>query len=95
MEIIYLKYTMEGKILKNYIKKQNKNHTLSKITIQIFLIFAIATTSIILYDMYINIEIEDSTSYSANKVAKETSTENTDDVSTMLTNASKSVVRNI
>ena len=80
--------------MKNYIKKQNKNHILSKIFIQIFLVFAIATTSIILYDMYIKIEVEDSP-YIASKTTKEISAESSDDVSAMITNASKSVVRNI
>lgn len=80
--------------MKNYIKKQNKNHILGKIFMQIFLVFAIATTSIILYDMYIKIEVEDSP-YIASKTAKEISVESSDEVSTMITDASKSVVRNI
>ncbi len=59
-------------------------------------IFIIATASIILYDMYINIEVEpDINYYTAEKLAKEASIEDTDDVSEMLENASKSVVRNI
>lgn len=80
--------------MKNYIKKQNKSHILSKIIMQIFVVFVIATISIILYDMYIKIEIEDSP-YNASKTAKEISAENSDDVSTMIVNASKGVVRNI
>ena len=60
----------------------------------ILIIFMIATFSIVLYDMYINIEIEDE-SYTPKKVSQEISTENTEDTSTMLENISKSVVRNI
>lgn len=58
------------------------------------MIFSIATVSIVLYDMYINIEIEEET-YTPKKVSQEISAENTEDVSTMLENISKSVVRNI
>ena len=60
----------------------------------ILIIFMIATVSIVLYDMYINIEVEDE-SYIPKKISQEISTENTEDTSTMLENISKSVVRNI
>ena len=49
--------------------------------------------SIVLYDMYINIDTEKEI-YTAEKTAKEVSTKNTDDVSKMLEKVSKSVVRN-
>ena len=80
--------------MKNYIKKQKKNYIVSKMILGILIIFMIATFSIVLYDMYINIEIEDE-SYTPKKVSQEISTENTEDTSTMLENISKSVVRNI
>lgn len=80
--------------MKNYIKKQKKNYILSKIILGILIVFMIATFSIVLYDMYINIEIEDE-SYTPKKVSQEISTENIEDTSTMLENISKSVVRNI
>lgn len=80
--------------MKNYVKKQKKNYILSKMILGILIIFMIATVSIVLYDMYINIEIEDE-SYTPKKVSQEISTENTEDASTMLENISKSVVRNI
>lgn len=80
--------------MKNYRKKEKKNHVISKLILQVLIIFAIATTSIVLYDMYINIDVEEE-SYIAEKVSKEISIKNTEDVSTMLENVSKSVVRNI
>ncbi len=80
--------------MKDYIKKQKKNYIVSKMILGILIIFMIATFSIVLYDMYINIEIEDE-SYTPKKVSQEISTENTEDTSTMLENISKSVVRNI
>lgn len=80
--------------MKNYIKKQKKNYIVSKMILGILIIFMIATFSIVLYDMYINIEIEDE-GYTPKKVSQEISTENTEDTSTMLENISKSVVRNI
>ena len=80
--------------MKNYRKKEKKNHVISKLILQALIIFAIATASIVLYDMYINIDVEEE-SYIAEKVSKEISIKNTEDVSTMLENVSKSVVRNI
>lgn len=80
--------------MKNYVKKQKKNYIISKMILGILIIFMIATFSIVLYDMYINIEIEDE-SYTPKKISQEISTENTEDTSTMLENISKSVVRNI
>ena len=79
--------------MKSYRKKEKKNHILTKIMLQILLIFTIATMSIVLYDMYINIDVEKET-YTAEKTSKEISIQNTQDVSTMLEKVSKSVVRN-
>lgn len=80
--------------LKNYKKKEKKNHLLGKTLGQMFLLFVIATTSIVLYDMYINIDVEDE-SYTTEKISKEISIKNTEDISTMLENVAKSVVRNL
>lgn len=80
--------------MKNYRRKDVKPHLLSKLILQLVITFIIATFSIVLYDMYINIDVEDS-NYTAEKVSKEISTKNTEDVSTMLETVSKSVVRNI
>lgn len=80
--------------MKNYRKKEKKNHILAKFLGQTLFIFMIATLSIVLYDMYINIDVENE-AYTAEKLSKEISTKNTEDVSTMLENVSKSVVRNI
>lgn len=79
--------------MKSYGKKAKKNHIFTKIIINFLLIFIIATMSIVLYDMYINIDTEKEI-YTAEKTAKEVSTKNTDDVSKMLEKVSKSVVRN-
>ena len=82
------------KNLKDYIIRESKSHLLSKLVLQILMIFVIATVSIVLYDMYIDIEVEEG-NYSAEKTTKEISIKNTEDVSTMLENVSKSIVRNI
>ena len=63
--------------------------------LQLLLIFTIATMSIVLYDMYINIDVDvEKETYTAEKTSKEISIQNTQDVSTMLEKVSKSVVRN-
>lgn len=80
--------------MKDYIIRESKSHLLSKLVLQILMIFVVATVSIVLYDMYIDIEVEEG-EYTAEKTAKEISIKNTEDVSTMLENASKSIVRNI
>ncbi len=80
--------------MKNYRKKEKKNHVISKLILQALIIFAIATASIVLYDMYINIDVEEE-SYMAEKASKEISIKNTEDVSAMLENVARSVVRNI
>lgn len=81
--------------MKSYRKKEKKNHILTKIMLQLLLIFTIATMSIVLYDMYINIDVDvEKETYTAEKTSKEISIQNTQDVSTMLEKVSKSVVRN-
>ena len=76
--------------------KKKKTHIFTWIVFEAIFIFIIATASITLYDMYINIDVEpNSDYYTAEKIAKEVSTEDTDDISEVLENTSKSVVRNI
>lgn len=82
------------KILKNHRKREKKNHIFVKIFAELALIFAISTMSIVLYDMYINIDVYEEL-YTAEKVTKEASTGNTKDISSMLEEVSKSVVRYI
>lgn len=82
------------KVLKNHRKREKKNHIFVKIIAEIALIFAISTMSIVLYDMYINIDVYRQ-DYTAEKVSQEASTKDTTDVSSMLEKASKSVVRYI
>lgn len=79
------------KNLKDYIIRENKSHLLSKLVLQILIIFAISTFSIVLYDTYINIEVEDE-SYTAEKLSKEISIQNKEDISEVLEDISKSVV---
>jgi len=74
--------------------KKKKNNIVMWLIGELIFIFIVATASIVLYDMYINIEVEDE-SYIPKKISQEISTENTEDTSTMLENISKSVVRNI
>ena len=76
-------------------KEKNKTHILSRLFSQILLIFLVATMTIVLYDMYINIEVEENDIYVAEKLSKEITTVNTEDISQMLEKVSKSVVRNI
>ena len=80
--------------MENYRKREKKNHIFIKIFGMLMLIFLVATSSIVLYDLYENIEIEDE--YSASKISKEISVaENEKDISKILKEVSKSVVRNI
>lgn len=80
------------KILKNHRKKEKKNHIFIKIFAELALIFAISTMSIVLYDMYINIDVYQQ-DYTVDKVSQEASTRDTKDISSMLEEVSKSVVR--
>lgn len=79
--------------MKNHRKKEKKNHYIAKFFGLILLLFTIATLSIVLYDMYINIDSEDE--YTVEKVVKEISIESTNDISSILEEVSKSVVRDI
>lgn len=83
------------RILKNYNNKKKKNHTLLFLIGEAIFIFIVATASIVLYDMYINVDVVEYESYSAEKISKEVNAQNTNDISDILENASKSVVRNI
>lgn len=74
---------------------KKKTHTLTWLIGETLLIFTVATISIVLYDMYINIDVDKEMKYETQRVAKEVNAEDTQDISTILENASKSVVRNI
>lgn len=56
----------------NYNREKRNNHILTKILGNLILIFTIATISIVLYDMYINIEVYEE-DYTADKISKEVS----------------------
>ena len=79
--------------MKNHRKKEKNNHIFVKIIADIMLIFAVSTMSIILYDMYINIDVYQQ-DYTVEKVSQETNANESEYKSIMLENASKSVVRN-
>ena len=82
-------------ILRNYKKREKKNHIFFKIIIKTLAVFIISTSSIVLYDMYVNIDAKPEESYTSEKLSKEINAENTDDISNVLEKATKSVVRNI
>ena len=79
------------KLLKHHQEERVKKHIFIKLVLELIIVFIIATIAIVLYDMYINIEIENN-SYIAKKVSQEISTEDTEDISTVLEEVSKSVV---
>ncbi len=82
--------------MKNYKNKNHKTSLLTWLIGEAVLIFAVATASIALYDMYINIEVKPYDSYVAEKInKKEKEEQGTDDVSDILANASKSIVRHL
>ena len=58
--------------MENYNQNKKNNHILTKILGKLILIFTIATISIVLYDMYINIEVDEE-DYTADKISKEVS----------------------
>lgn len=62
---------------------------------ELIFIFIVATASIVLYDMYINIDVKEYGEYTTEKVAKVNKQDDTGDISDTLENVSKSVVRNI
>ena len=79
--------------MKNYGRKEKKTHIITWVLIQLIFIFVIATIAIILYDIYINIDVAPYENYvSVEKQAKEVSTEGSDDISETLEIVSKSVV---
>lgn len=93
---IYICFCKKGEeILKNYNSKKKRNHTLLFLVGEAIFIFVVATSSIVLYDMYINIDVVEYEPYSTEKISKEVNAENTNDVSDILENVSRSVVRNI
>ena len=83
------------KRLKKHRVEKNKNHFFLNILTKILAVFIISTASIVLYDMYVNIDVEPKEYYSSEKLSKEINAENVTDISSMLEKATKSVVRNI
>lgn len=79
----------------NYKRKERKENTIAWAITETLFVFVIATITIILYDMYINIEVKQYPDIETQKLAKEVSTGDAENISTMLEEASKSVVRNI
>lgn len=80
-----------------YKEKNKKENLITIILGEIIFVFVIATASIILYDMYINIDVTKDESYKAEKTTQiiESQNENTYNISDILENSSKSVVRDI
>jgi hypothetical protein len=78
----------------NYGKKE-KQHILPWVIGEAVLIFLVATASIILYDIYINIDASPSVPYVPERISKEVNAENETNLSEILESVSKSVVRNI
>ena len=79
----------------NNYKKKEKTHILTWVIGELIFIFIVATTAIILYDMYINIEVAPDEKYKPEKISKQVNVESTNDMSEIIENISKSVVRNI
>jgi len=79
----------------NNYKKKEKTHILTWVIGELIFIFIVATTAIILYDMYINIEVAPDEKYKPEKISKQVNVESTNDMSEIIENTSKSVVRNI
>lgn len=78
--------------MKKYKSKNHKTSIFTWLIIETILIFAVATISIALYDIYINIEVSDVDSYVAEKISKETIKNEDEDISEILENVSKSIV---
>ena len=83
------------KRLKKHRVEKKKNHFFLNILTKKLEVFIISTASIVLYDMYVNIDVEPKEYYSSEKLSKETNVENVTDISGMLEKATKSVVRDI
>ena len=73
-------------------KKEKKQNVFTYLIGEALFMFVIATASIILYDMYINIDVTPQISYTTEKTTKAVNINETNDVSDMLENASLSVV---
>lgn len=80
--------------MKNYKKKEKKPHLLTWLIWEAVFIFIVATASIVLYDMYINVDVEEYKDYQIEKTSKskEVNVENVSDISETLENVSRSVV---
>ncbi len=91
LDILYRK----GKRLKRYKDNEKNNNKLIYAIEELVLIFAVATISIVLYDIYINVDVVQEGNYETIKTAKEVNIDSKSDVSEILENTSKSVVRNI
>ena len=78
--------------MKKYSKKPKKTHLVTWLIWEAISIFIIATVSIVLYDMYINIDVVPEQKYTAEKTSKEVNAENENTISDTLEKASKSVV---
>lgn len=85
----------KGKTLKRYKDNEKNNNKLIYAIEELILIFAVATISIILYDIYINVDVVQEENYETTKTLKEVNIDNESDISEILENTSKSVVRNI
>ena len=81
--------------MNSYKKKKSKTNIIMWLIGELIFIFIVATASIVLYDMYINIDVKEYDGYTAEKVAKVNKQDDTGDISDTLENVSKSVVRNI
>lgn len=81
--------------MKNYNKKGKKTHIISWLIGEAIFIFVVATSAIILYDMYINIDVDKYDTYTTEKVAKEVNIEEdtkSQEISEVLEEVSMSVV---
>lgn len=84
--------------MKNYNKAGKKTHIITWLIGEAVFIFVVATSAIVLYDMYINIDVDEYNNYTAEKTTKEiaiSEPEEKGEISEVLENVSKSVVRNI
>lgn len=81
--------------MNSYKKKKSKTNIIMWLIGELIFIFIVATASIVLYDMYINIDVKEYDGYTAEKITKINKEESTKDISDTLENVSKSVVRNI
>lgn len=81
--------------MNSYKKKKSKTNIIMWLIGELVFIFIVATASIVLYDMYINIDVNEYKEYTAEKISQINKEEGTSDISDTLENVSKSVVRNI